>query len=99
VLFPIKKILNIDKYFVCESRDMSDESGTFVEYNSFKIKDYFVHLEHNIGRNTHISNTITIRSEVLCMGTMGSYPVVPQENEPHTNLCMLYTHAFFIFKH
>jgi hypothetical protein len=29
VLFPIKKILNIDKYFVCESRDMSDESGTY----------------------------------------------------------------------
>ena len=30
VLFPIKKILNIDKYFVCESRDMSDESGTYI---------------------------------------------------------------------
>jgi hypothetical protein len=45
VLFPIKKILNIDKYFVCESRDMSDESGTYIVYNSFKIKNYFVHLE------------------------------------------------------
>jgi hypothetical protein len=30
VLFPIKKILNIDKYFVCESRDMSDESGIYI---------------------------------------------------------------------
>jgi hypothetical protein len=30
VLFPIKKILNIDKYVVCESRDMSDESGTYI---------------------------------------------------------------------
>ena len=44
VLFPIKKILNIDKYFVCESRDMSDESRRYL-YNSFKIKNYFVHLE------------------------------------------------------
>jgi hypothetical protein len=31
VLFPIKKILNIDKYFVSESREMmSDESGTYI---------------------------------------------------------------------
>jgi hypothetical protein len=30
VLFPIKKILNIDKYFVCENRNMSDESGTYI---------------------------------------------------------------------
>jgi hypothetical protein len=30
VLFAIKKILNIDKYFVCESRDMSDESATYI---------------------------------------------------------------------
>jgi hypothetical protein len=30
VLFPIKNILNIDKYFVCESRDMSDESGPYI---------------------------------------------------------------------
>jgi hypothetical protein len=30
VLFPIKKILNIDKYVICESRDMSDESGTYI---------------------------------------------------------------------
>jgi hypothetical protein len=28
--FSNKKILNIDKYFVCESRDMSDESGTYI---------------------------------------------------------------------
>ena len=34
--FSNKKILNIDKYFVCESRDIS---------NSFKIKNYFVYLE------------------------------------------------------
>jgi hypothetical protein len=30
-----------------------------------------------------ISITVTVRSAVLCMGTMGSCPVVPQENEPH----------------
>ena len=30
MLFPLKKILDIDKYFVCESRDMSDESGTYI---------------------------------------------------------------------
>jgi hypothetical protein len=30
--------LNIDKDIVCESRDMSDESGTFVEYNSSKVQ-------------------------------------------------------------
>jgi hypothetical protein len=34
VVFPIKKILNIDKYFVCESRDMSDESGTYIRGGS-----------------------------------------------------------------
>jgi hypothetical protein len=28
--FSNKKILNIDIYFVCESRDMSDESGTYI---------------------------------------------------------------------
>jgi hypothetical protein len=28
--FSNKKILNIDKYFVCESRDMSDENGTYI---------------------------------------------------------------------
>ena len=37
VLFPIKKILNIDKYFVCESRDMSDESGTYIILLKLKI--------------------------------------------------------------
>ena len=26
--FQLKKILNIDNYCVCESRDMSDETGT-----------------------------------------------------------------------
>jgi hypothetical protein len=40
-----------------------------------------------------------LRSAVLCMGTMGSCPVVPQANEPHANLCMLYTAIFFIFEH
>jgi len=38
-----------------------------------------------------ISITVTVHSAVLCMGTMGSCPVVPRANEPHTNLCMLYT--------
>ena len=28
--FSNKKILKIDKYFVCESRDMSDERGTYI---------------------------------------------------------------------
>ena len=28
--FQYNFLLNIDKYFVCESRDMSDESGTFI---------------------------------------------------------------------
>ena len=28
--FQQRKILNIDKYFVCESRDMSDESSTYI---------------------------------------------------------------------
>jgi hypothetical protein len=37
VLFPRKKILNIDKYFVCESRDMSDESGTYIILFKLKI--------------------------------------------------------------
>jgi hypothetical protein len=30
VLYQKKKILNIDKYFVYESRDMSDESGAYI---------------------------------------------------------------------
>ena len=34
-----------------------------------------------------ISIKVTVRSAVLCMGTM----VVPKANEPHANLCMLYT--------
>ena len=38
-----------------------------------------------------ISIKVTVRSAVLCMGTMDSCPVVTQANEPHTNLCMLYT--------
>jgi hypothetical protein len=37
VLFPIKKILNIDKYVECESRDMSDESGTYIILLKLKI--------------------------------------------------------------
>ena len=31
---------------------------------------------------------VTVRSAVLCMGTMDSCPVVTQANEPHANLCM-----------
>jgi hypothetical protein len=42
-----------------------------------------------------ISIKVTVRSAVLCMGTLGSCPVVPQANEPHANLCMLYT-AYFL---
>jgi hypothetical protein len=40
-----------------------------------------------------ISIKVTVRSAVLCMGTMDSCPVwqVTQANEPHANLCMLYT--------
>jgi len=33
------------------------------------------------------------------MGTMGSWPGVPCAKEPHTNLCMLYTTWFLMFKH
>jgi hypothetical protein len=33
------------------------------------------------------------------VGKMGSCPVVPRANEPHTNLCMLYTAWFLMFKH
>jgi hypothetical protein len=33
-----------------------------------------------------ISIKVTVRSAVLCMGTMDSCPVVPQANEPHANL-------------
>jgi hypothetical protein len=38
-----------------------------------------------------ISIKVTVRSAVLCMGTMDSWPVVTQANEPHANICMLYT--------
>jgi hypothetical protein len=41
-IFPIKKILNIDKYFVCESRDMSDESGTYIILLKLKTKHIFL---------------------------------------------------------
>ena len=59
VLFPIKKILNIDKYFVCESRDMSDESGTYIIL--LKLKTIlFTWRYHNIGPNTH---TLKCRNE------------------------------------
>jgi hypothetical protein len=44
-----------------------------------------------------ISIKVTVRSAVLCMGTMDSCPVVPQANEPHANLCMLYTALIDIF--
>jgi hypothetical protein len=48
-----------------------------------------------VGEETKIiSITVTVRSAVLCMGTMGNWTVVPQANEPHANLCMLYTHNF-----
>jgi hypothetical protein len=56
-------------------------------------------------RNTHTSKcrnediTVTVRSAVLYMSTMGSCAVVPRANEPHTNLCMLYTAWFLMFKH
>ena len=46
VLFPIKQILNIDKYFVCESRDMSDESGTYIIL--LKLKKLFCSLGDSI---------------------------------------------------
>ena len=46
-----------------------------------------------------ISIKVTVHSAVLCMGTMDSCPVVPQANEPHTNLCMLYTGSFLMLKH
>ena len=42
-----------------------------------------------------ISIKVTVRSAFLCMGTMDSCSVVPQANEPHANLCMLYT-AYFL---
>jgi hypothetical protein len=46
-----------------------------------------------------ISITVTVRSVVLCVGTMGSCPGVPRAKEPHTNLCMMYTAWFLMFKH
>ena len=59
MLFPIKKILNIDKYFVCESRDMSDESGTYIIL--LKLKTIlFIWRYYNIGPNTH---TLKCRNE------------------------------------
>ena len=59
MLFPIKQILNIDKYFVCESRDMSDESGTYIIL--LKLKTIlFTWRKHNIGPNTH---TLKCRNE------------------------------------
>jgi hypothetical protein len=51
-----------------------------------KRHDIYINVEMKI-----ISITVTVRSVVLCMGTMGSCTVVPQANEPHANLCMLYT--------
>jgi hypothetical protein len=46
VLFPIKKILNIDKYFVYESRDMSDESDTYIIL--LKLKKCIVGLKFKV---------------------------------------------------
>jgi hypothetical protein len=56
VLFPIKKILNIDKYFVYESRDMSDESGTYI----ILLKLQTILFTLFIGPNTH---TLKCRNE------------------------------------
>ena len=59
MLFPIKKILNIDRYVVCESRNMSDESGTYIIL--LKLKTIlFTWRWHNIGPNTH---TLKCRNE------------------------------------
>ena len=44
--FSNKKILNIDKYVVCESRDMSDESGTYIIL--LKLKKLFCSLGDSI---------------------------------------------------
>ena len=49
-----------------------------------------IHILQNVEMKM-ISITVTVRSAVLCMGTMGSCAVVPRANEPHNNLCMLYT--------
>ena len=57
--FTNKKILNIDKYFVCESRDMSDESGTYIILLRLKTI-LFTWRQHNIGPNTH---TLKCRNE------------------------------------
>ena len=59
MLFPIKKILNIDRYVVCESRNMSDESGTYIILLKFKTILFTWRL-HNIGPNTH---TLKCRNE------------------------------------
>ena len=46
-------------YFVCESRDMSDESGTYIIL--LKLKTIlFTWRQHNIGPNTH---TLKCRNE------------------------------------
>ena len=42
-----------------------------------------------------ISINVTVRSAVLCMGTMDSCPVVTQANEPHANnLCIRHIFLF-----
>ena len=80
--------------------DMSDGSGVYIIL--LKLKQYIIcslgtsiilaeiHILQNVEIKM-ISITVTIRSAVLCMSTMGSCAVVPRANEPHTNLCMLYT--------
>ena len=57
-----------------------------------------IHILQNVEMKM-ISITVTVRSAVLCMSTMGSCVVVPRANEPHKNLCMLYTACFLMFKH
>ena len=60
------------------------------------ITDYMKNVIDYNRLRLQITITPCLRSAVLCMGTMGSCPVVPQANEPHVNLCMLYT-AIFLF--
>ena len=48
------------------------------------------HILQNVEKKM-ISITVTVRNAVLCMGTLGSCAVVPRANEPHNNLCMLYS--------
>jgi hypothetical protein len=55
-------LLNIDKYFVCESRDMSDESGTYIILLKLKTILFTCHKKRVLLRKyqlmqpTYISN-------------------------------------------